>query len=282
MLYKDKKAREAKAALEASLKYHGDNPQVHFYLGKLQKDAKNYTGAIASFEKAARDAEFKIKALVERGGCFMALNAPERAIPDLERAVNAISDENAGDSMYARYFLGLCYEKMRDVDKAIAEWEKIYAVKKNFRDVGEKLTQYQELRTDDNMKDFLTCGQEEFLGLCKALLEQKMELKVQNSKGFPEGCEFTASENDSAKWRNVRKMPRLIRFFRSPDLVDEPKVRSLLDDAKARNIPRTAMVTSSGFSRAALEFANSRPIELFGKEKLQEMLKGISSGGGKA
>jgi tetratricopeptide (TPR) repeat protein len=282
MLYKDKKVREAKAAFEAALKYQSDNSQIHFFLGKLQKDAKNYNEAVASFEKAARDAQFRIRALVERGGCFMALNAPERAIPDLERAVNAITDEGANDSLFARYFLGMCYEKTRDIDKAISQWEKIYEKKKNFRDVGEKLSQYQELRADDNMKDYLTGGAGEFLELCKTIAEQKMDLRVQGSKNFNEGCEFTAVENDSAKWRNTRKMPRLIRFYRSPDPVDEPKVRSILDDAKAQNIPRTVIATSSGFSRAALDYANSRPIELFGKEKLQELLDGLGGNTGKA
>jgi tetratricopeptide (TPR) repeat protein len=276
MLYKDKKAREAKAALEAALKYQSDNAQIHFYLGKIQKDAKDYTAAAGAFEKAARDAEFRIRALVERGGCFMALNAPEKAIPDLERAAGSITDEGAQDGLYARYFLGLCYEKIRDLDKAIVQWEKIYAQKKNFRDVGEKLAQYQELRSDDNIKDYLTSAPADFMELCKAAVNQVMDLHVQNAKNLSDGCELKAIESDSAKWRNVRKMPLLIRFYRNPDPVDEPKVRSILDDAKDNNITRAALITSSEFTRAALDYANSRPVELFNKEKLQALLQGIS------
>jgi tetratricopeptide (TPR) repeat protein len=277
MLYKDKKAREAKAALEAALKYQSGNAQIHFFLGKIAKDAKDYTAAAGAFEKAARDTEFKIRALVERGGCFMALSAPEKAIPDLERAVNAITEEGAQDSLYARYFLGMCYEKIRELDKAIAQWDRIYAVKKNFRDVGEKLAQYQELRSDDNIKDYLTSPPVDFAELCKAAVHQAMDLQVQNAKSLPDGCEMVAIENDSAKWRNVRKMPRLIRFYRSPDPVDEPKIRSILDDAKDNNITRAVIITSSEFTRSALDYANSRPVELFNKEKLQTMLQGITT-----
>ena len=276
MLYKDKKVREAKAALEAALKHQGENAQIHFFLGKIQKDAKDYSAAAAFFEKAARDAEFRIRALVERGGCFMALNAPEKAIPDLERAVNAITDEGAQDGIYARYFLGLCYEKIRELDKAITQWEKIYAQKKNFRDVGEKLAQYQELRSDDNIKDYLTSNPADFIDLCKAVVNQIMDLQVQNVKSLSDGCELTAIENDSAKWRNTRKMPRLIRFYRSPDPVDEPKIRSILDDAKDTNITRAIVITSAGFTRTALEYANSRPVELFNREKLQTLLQGLN------
>jgi tetratricopeptide (TPR) repeat protein len=276
MLYKEKKTREAKSALEAALKYQSDNAQIHFFLGKIEKDAKNYTAAAGSFEKAARDAEFRIRALVERGGCFMALNAPERAIPDLERAVTAITDEEAQDGLYARYFLGICYEKIRELDKAIAQWDKIYARKKNFRDVGVKLAQYQELRSDDNIKDYLTSPPFGFLELCRAIVNQAMALQVQNEKNLPDGCEIVAIENDSAQWRNTRKMPRLIRFYRSPDPVDEPKIRAVLDDAKEKNITRAAIVTSAEFTRAALDYANSRPVELFNKEKLQGLLEGVT------
>jgi tetratricopeptide (TPR) repeat protein len=276
MLYKNKLAREAKGELEAALKYQSDNAQAHFYLGKIQKDAKDLAGAAAAFEKAARDPEFRIRALVERGGCYMALNAVDKAIPDLERAVGAITDETAQDGLYARYFLGLCYEKTRDLDKAIAQWEKIYAKKKNFRDVGAKLAEYQELRSDDNMKDYLTVAPVDFTGLCSAVVTQRMDLHVQNTKNIPDGCELIAIENDSAKWRNVRKQPKLIRFYRSPDPVDEDKIRTILDDSKKSNITGAVVLTSSVFSRQAVEFANSRPVELFNREKLQELLQGVT------
>ncbi|MDR2133866.1 MAG: tetratricopeptide repeat protein [Treponema sp.] len=273
MLYRDKKASEAKAALQVALKYPGENAaHIYFYLGKIQKDSRDYTGAAASFEKAARDAEFRIRALVERGGCYMSLNAVEKAIPDLERAVKAITDESSQDSLYARYFLGLCYENTRQLDKAIAQWDKIYSRKKNFRDVGEKLAQYQELRSDDNMKDYMTAAPVDFVELCKTIVNQTMELQVQNTKNISEGCEITAIENDSAKWRNVRKMPRLIRFLRSPDPVDDSKVRAILDDAKAANLTKSALVSCSDFTRTAVEYATSRPVELYNREKLQELL----------
>jgi tetratricopeptide (TPR) repeat protein len=276
MLYKGKQPREAKGELEAALKYQSDNAQAHFYLGKIQKDAKDLTGAAASFEKAARDPQFRIRALVERGGCYMALNAVDKAIPDLERAVGAITDEAAQESLYARYFLGLCYEKIRDLDRAIAQWEKIYAKKKNFRDVGTKLAEYQELRSDDGMKDYLTAAPVDFTGLCSAMVVQHMDLHVQNTKNIADGCELVAIENDAAKWRNVRKQPKLIRFYRSPDPVDEDRIRAILEDSKKSNIARAAVVTSSVFSRQAMEFANSRPVELFDREKLQALLQGIT------
>jgi tetratricopeptide (TPR) repeat protein len=149
VLYQNKKIRDANIELENALKADPNSGQVHFYMGKVHKDSKDFAGAVPSFEKAARDPEYRIRALVELGSCYMSLKMVDKAIPELERAVNAIEDEASSDSLYARYFLAMCFEKKQEFLKAIAQWDKIYARKKNFRDVGEKLTQYQQYRKDE-------------------------------------------------------------------------------------------------------------------------------------
>jgi tetratricopeptide (TPR) repeat protein len=272
MLYKEKKTVEAKLELEASLKHESDNIQAYYYLGKLQKESHDYVAALLSFEKAQRDSDFRVKALVERGGCYMSMNAIDKAIPELERAVKTAGDDGSQESLYARYFLAMCFEKTRDIDKAIEQWERIYAKKTAFRDVAEKLSHYQEFRTDDKMKDYLTSSREEFVEICKALVTQGLTLLVRDIQEIPNGCDIIAVEGDSAKWLNARKMPRLIRLLRVPDLVDETTVRALLENMKKLNLTRAAIVTSSGFSRTALDFANSRPIDLINKDQLQEIL----------
>lgn len=274
-LYREKKPVEAKAELDASLKYDSDNAQAYFYLGKLQKESHDYVAALLSFEKAQRDPEYKAKALVERGGCYMSMNSMEKAIPELERAVRSASDEGSTEALYARYFLAMCHEKLRDLDKAIEQWEKIYAKKAGFRDVAEKLAHYQEFRTDDKMKDYLTSSQEEFIDFCKAIVTQGMSLQVRDVSDIPNGCDLIAVEGDSAKWLNARKMPRLIRMMRSPDIIDDSMVRALLEQMKKLNLTRAAIVTSSGFSRSATEFADSRPLDLFNKDQLQELLEKV-------
>jgi tetratricopeptide (TPR) repeat protein len=147
-LYQNKKIRDANIALENALKADPSNGQVHFYMGKVHKDAKDYAGAISSFEKAARDQNYRGRALVEIGSCYMSLKMVDKAIPELERAVKAIEDETCSDSLYARYFLAMCFEKKQEYSKAIVQWERIYSQKKNFRDVGEKLTRYEQYRQE--------------------------------------------------------------------------------------------------------------------------------------
>ena len=145
-----KRVKEAETRFDAVLKLDPSNGEALLYMGKILKSAKDYAGAIPYLEKAARSQEYKLRALVELGGGYMSLNMMTKAIAELERAVNVIQKEADPDSLYARYFLAMCYEKASEYAKAVAQWERIYAQKKNFRDVGEKLTQYIEYKTAPN------------------------------------------------------------------------------------------------------------------------------------
>ena len=144
-----KKNKDATAEFEAVLKLNPSNGNAQFYMGKILKGFKDYTGALVYLEKATRDYENKLGALVEIGSCYMSLRMLDKAIAELERAINIIVKEDEPDSLYARYFLAMCYEKTREFGKAIAQWEIVYAHKKSFRDVGEKLTQYIEYKQEN-------------------------------------------------------------------------------------------------------------------------------------
>jgi len=146
--YLVKRIKEASLEFEAALKLDPNDAKVLLYMGKILKDTKDYTEAIPYLEKAARDQEYKLRSIIELGGCYISLKMFDKATPELERAVNLITKESDPDGLYARYFLAMCYEMTDDIPKAIAQWDKIYAQKKNFRDVGEKLTKYVEYRTE--------------------------------------------------------------------------------------------------------------------------------------
>ena len=272
ILYKTKHPLESKAEFELAIKNDPGNYDSYYYLGKLQKEANDYTGALVAFERAQKSPAFRIKALVERGGTYMAQGSFENASIELERAVKMIKDEGSTEALYARYFLAMCFEKMRNLDRAIEQWEKIYARKPGFRDVAEKLTQYQEYRSDDKMKDYLTCGREEFIELCKAITQQALQLNIRDVSMTPNGVDMIAVENDSEKWMGTKKMPRLLRFLRVSEMLDDSSIRSLLDQMKKLSIIKGSIITSSSFNRAALEFGENRAVELTAKDQLQELL----------
>lgn len=275
LLFRGKQMTDAKQEINIALRLDPKNTKAYFYQGKLLKESHDYANALAAFEKALRDPELKEKAMIERGCCYMEANSLEKAILEFDRAIKLSTDESSNDTLHARYFLAACYEKQREIDSAIEQWEKIFARKRSFKDIGEKLSQYQELRTNDHIKEYLTATKEDFFTICRAITTQGLELSVRDIFETKYGCGLIAVENDAEKWRNVRKMPRLILFYRDPNMIEDSFLRTLQEDMKKQSIIRGVIITSSGFTRTALEFAESRPIELIGREKLEQILASI-------
>jgi len=270
ILYRQKKPIESRMALDKAIKFDSENANAFFYLGKLLKEGHDYVGALVNFEKAERNLDLKSKVLVERGTCYMNMNNYENASSELERAVRLGGEETRSEMLYARYFLGLCYEKLRKFELAVEQWEKVYAKRPQFRDVADKLAQYQEVRTDDRIKDFLTASQPLFQQMCQEIV-MALKLELRDVTDIPNGCQLLTAEGES-KYRGVRKMPKLVRIYRVPDLIDDGLVRSMHENMKKLSIPKGIIITSSNFSRRAYEYAETRPIDLLNKDKLRELL----------
>ena len=272
MLYRTKQFGEAKKEIDISLRLSPDNYTSYYYLGKILKDGKDIPGAIKAFEKAQRDPEVKQKSIIEHGSCYMAANRLDNAILDFQRAIDLDKDNSCPETLYARYFLSICYEKNRKIDKAIEQWELIYKRNKGFRDVAAKLSEYKDLQSNDFLKDYLTCSNEEFNVICKNASEKGLQLQVLSCDSKKWGCQITGMDKKDDSWMSVRKQVTYIRFYREPEPVEDSEVRQALDEMKSLNSVKGFMFSSSGFSNTAKRFAENRPIELLEKQKLEAVL----------
>lgn len=275
LLFRGKRPAEALKYLDGAIKRNPENYEAYYYRGKIQKELGDKNAAISAFERAAKSPEFKTRALVERGATLLSVGEVDRAIPELERAVRSAGDSTTNEVLYARYFLANAYEKTRKVDEAVKQWEAIYTRKPGFKDVAEKLSQYQDVRTDDQIKDYLTSGPDEFMELCKKATAS-MGFTVRDTSKLESGCQITAVEPQS-KWRNARKLPTMLWFIQATEIIDENTVRNLHEEMRKQNMHRGIAFASSSFSRKAMDFTESRPIDLFGKDKLTEVLKKVDT-----
>lgn len=272
MYYRMKNFVDARKEIDISLKLSPDTYASYYYLGKIQKDSKDIPAALKSFEKAQRDPELKQKSVIEHGTCFMLAGRYDNAALDFQRAIELDRDNMASETIYARYFLATCMEKLRKIDKAIEQWEIIYKRNKTFRDVSAKLSEYKDLDANDYLKDYLTCSNDEFPMICKNAAEKGMKMQCLSVENKKWGCLITAVDKKDDSWMSVRKQVMYLRFYREPEAVEDSVVRESLDELKSLNCVKGFILSSSGYTNTAKRLAEGRPIELVDKEKLEKIL----------
>lgn len=277
MLYRTKQYEAAKKEIDTAIRLSPETYSSYYYLGKILKDQKDLNSAIKAFEKAQRDPEVRQKALIEHGSCFMVANRYDNAAMDFQRAIDLDKNNSNPETLFARYFLGLCFEKARKIDDAIKQWEEIYKRNKNFRDVASKLQEYKDLQANDYLKDYLTCSNDEFPEICKNAAEKGLNMQVLTCDLKKWGCQITGVNKGEDSWMNVRKQVILIRFFRNPEPVEDAPVREAVDLLKTMNAVKAFIFSSSNFTQAAKHFAENRPVELVEKSKLEAVLSKAGS-----
>ena len=206
----------------------------------------------------------------------METNNLEKAIFEFTRASKSALDPRSVESLNSSYLLASCYEKKRDLERAIDEWRKIEAINPKFRDVKAKLQEYKDVKTNDHMKDYLTFGKEDFLRLAKAVTEQHFNSSVQAARDTKNGCSIFGVEKGTEKWLNARKKPQLFLFLRDTEVIKEDYLRNVHEGMKKQNMFKAFVITSSSFSKEALEFAANRPLELIDSQKLEKLLEKVN------
>ncbi len=272
-LYRSKQFAEAKKEIDIALQLSPETYSSYYYLGKIYKESKDYSSAVKAFEKALRDPEFRQRALIERGSCYMLAGAVDNALSEFMTAVKASKDEKSQETLYARYFLAACYEKTRKIDKAIEQWQIIYQQNHSFRDVSAKLSEYRDLEANDSLKEFLTCSNQEFEEICKKAALTGFSMESQKIEEKKWGVQMVAIEKKKDDWMNVRKQLFLLDFYRDTEPIEDTEIRRVLELAKSLNCTKAYAITSTGFTSSASGFAENRPIELVGKEKLEAILQ---------
>ncbi len=272
LLYRAKQFTDAKKEIDLAIRLNPEAYANYYYLGKILKENTDYAGAVKAFEKAERDPEFRQRALIERGSCFMMVDQIDNAMGEYIHAIKCSKDDGSQETLYARYFLAACYEKIHELDKAIEQWDKINQRNKRFRDVAAKLNEYRDLQANDSMKEYLTAPTASFMEQCKKAAHAGFNLACQKIEPTSYGCTMLTTEDKKDNWMNVRKMVILAEFYRETTPVEEAIIRQTADTVKNQNYYKAYIFSSSGFTNTAIQFAESRPVVLVGKEALENIL----------
>ncbi len=262
---------DAKQCFIESIKIDPLNYRSHYFLGLVLRQMQDYEWAIKEFDIAQKSEDLKVKCFLAKGSCHMQKGMLPKAMMEFERGLK-FARKGSDTELGLRYYLAECHEKTRDLHSAIHQWEKIIEVKPNFRDVQAKLKNYAEFRQDDRMKDFLISGLSQFEHTCRKIVEA-MNFNITDINIISDTeIEIIGTESEG-KWRNTRQTNRLIRIFRDTETIQDKTLRNLHESMKAKNVTRIIVISTGDFSQSAIDFANTRPIELYGKNELVGMLR---------
>ncbi len=267
--------QDAKQMFLEALKRDQTHYRSHYFLGLVLRQLGDYEWAIKEFEVAQKDDDIKLKCFLAKGTCYLEKEVIPKAIVEFERGLK-FAKRGSDTELNLRYFLADAQEKMRDLHSAIANWEKIYEVNKNFRDVQEKLKSYAEFRQDDRIKDFMIAGLSQFEHLTRKIVES-MGLTILDVNIISDtDIEILATETEG-KWRNTRKTNRIVRVIRTTDSITDKLLRSIHESMKPKNATRAVIISTGEYSQNAIDYSNTRPIELLGKTDLIKLLKNVGA-----
>ena len=270
LYYQNKDRSSARKHFDSVLRLDSYSAAANYYLGNIKRSNRDYLGAIPNFNISLRSKQYKVQSLTERGICYYYCDQIQVAISDLKQVIQLASENDIEELLQARYFLASCYEIERMMEAAIDQWELINSVRPSFPNVAEKLLKYRDLRSSDQLKDYMTVSSEKFEKVC-SLAAENLGFKVQSVYSFSNGCRILASEA-SLKWGETKNIMRLIEFQRVTDQIEEAPVRGLYERMKSDNAQRAFFFTSSGFNSQAYDFADTRPVRLYGRDELQQLL----------
>ncbi|HOO72424.1 MAG TPA: tetratricopeptide repeat protein [Spirochaetota bacterium] len=271
--YRSNTYADARQMFINAIKLDPTNYKSHYFLGLVLRQQGDYDWAIKEFEISQKSEDLRVKSFLAKGSCYMEKGQLPKAVMEFQRGLK-FARRGSETELNLRYFLADCHEKMRDIHAAISNWEKIVEVNANFRDVQEKLKNYSEFRQDDRIKDFLIAGLAQFEHVCRKMVEAMghniMDVDIISDTDI----EIVGTETEG-KWRNTRQTNRIIRIIRTTETIQERLLRRLYESMKIKNATRVIIITTGDFSQAAVDFSNTRPIELLGKAELVELLRKI-------
>ncbi len=264
---------DAKLALTEAVKLNPNLHSAHYYLGMCLKNQKDYDWAIREFDLAAKDETLKGRALLAKGLSLMEKGQLPTAQVELEKGLQT-APKGSELELSLRYAIAACAERKRDFHTAIANWERIADVNPKFRDVNDKLKAYEEFRTDDTIKDFMIAPPGKFEAQSRAIVEA-LTYKVVDLNVIDDSEVHVLATEEEGNRRNSKKSNRLIYILRTTDMIPERTVRQLHEEMRAKGANKGACISTSEFSSQAHAFIQSRPIELYDRKQLIQLLRAI-------
>ena len=166
LLYDSKRITDALPMFKTVLDRRPDDVESNYYLGQIYVNFQNYKAAYNHFLKSKNGGAYAAKSLLGIAEILRHFNKNEESLKVLE-AVTKFPKLQKEELLEARYQLGETHLAVKDIQNAIAQWEKILSVVKDYRDVSSKIDKYEQMKTNSKLHAYMMSAYPEFVGLCE-------------------------------------------------------------------------------------------------------------------
>lgn len=274
IMYHANQVKEAMGYLARAIRCDPRNYQAYYYLGRVYMDGRDFAKAITYFEASQRSPEYRVRAFLQKGNCYREMNEFENAVDQYKKGIAAAGTKDQSVMLATKYALASIYESRGKLAEAIELWEGIQKINPSFRDVPQKLEQYQYLRMDDNMKDFLVSPKPIFEGICLDVVRH-LGYEIIDIRELKPGITAIIAAPVKTAIRGPGRQYVYVKVYREAVNLGLHTVKILLEEAKKLHCVKAICISPVEFKPEAVEFALSRPIDLIDGQKLSRILSEI-------
>jgi len=275
MMFHANQIKEAIIYLTRAIRNNPRNYRAYYYLGRLHMDGRDFEKAIKYFDASQRSPDYRIRAFIQKGTCYREMNEFDSAVDEYRKAIAGSTGKEQNLFLAAKYSLADLYEARGKITEAIEQWESIYLIDPTYRDVSKKLDKYQDLRADDNMKDFLVSPLPVFEGICLDLVKH-LGYDIIDIRHIKTSITNIIATPRSAMVRNIKIQRVFIKVYRDAISLGINAIKNLMEEAKAARCIKAICISPFNFKPEAVEFSATRQIELIGGNNLARLLREMS------
>ncbi|UCF97429.1 MAG: tetratricopeptide repeat protein [Spirochaetaceae bacterium] len=262
---------EAIEVLQRVLDFEPEDKKVQFLLGKSYFALKQNDLALKIFTRLRTDPDIGAIAALHSGTLNTNAKKFDTAIEDFDIGLR---HENITQPVFLelKYRLAEANLKAGNLSEAVRLWKEISTLHPNYKNVADKISQYQEVNTNRFLQTFLLGVSSDFVTLCRRIATRYYSnsntklINISLRKG--EYADILANVR-TPQWEDQV----LFRFIRSQGAIGELLLRDMYVHAKDIHANRAVCVAAGTFSEQAQEFVEARMIDLVDKDNLIRMLK---------
>ena len=271
-LYLLKMYPEAVKALEKALDFEPDAKETQYLLARTYHALNQTEPALQIFLPLRPDPKVGAMACLFAGTIHAQTKRYRQAVEDFELGLRHAAVP-APVMLELKYRLAAACLQEGELPRAVRLWQEILQTQPAYKDVRQRLKQYQEINKNRHLQTFIMGPSSEFVSLCRKLAVRYFPSAAVTLTSIDAHRSEFVDIQSQVRTRQTEE-PVLFRYVRSAGITGELVLRDMYARMKDQRAARGVCMCAGSFSEEAARFVEARMIDLVGREQLLNLLKG--------